>query len=151
MPRGAGMDQSLSRRLGYYLLAAAAFDAVVLALAATNQKIFEVGLLRHVGISLIFPRVAAILGERAWLLIEAGSTVWLFTLGGLLICRRRPLRTYVCSELLLVAPTVYVAIMLVVFGGGHVLFRSDGWTMLSVFLVCTAIPVALAFRCLRVS
>jgi len=151
MPGLAGHNRALSRALGGYLLAVAAFEVVVLALAATTHTVLKVGLVLRAGVGWVFPWVAATFGERAILLIEAGSAVWLLILGGLLISGKRPLRTYVCTELLLAAPTVYVAISLVVSGGGHVLVRADGWIMLGVFLVCTVVPVALAIRCLRSS
>ncbi len=79
-----------------------------------------------------------------YFLADICSVCFPFVFGVLFVLGRRPLKTYVISEVILSAPTLLVGIDLVRFGGGHLFARDDGFTMLLMFTFLSAVPVLLA-------
>ncbi|MCI0540333.1 MAG: hypothetical protein L0Z50_34455 [Verrucomicrobiales bacterium] len=134
-----------ARILGWYLVFAA---------------LLEFGAYRSARISVVLrPRAGwtALLvtqgmnGDVATALPELFSAFWLLSFGILLIGWKRPMKTYVTSEVLLAVPTLLFATGLLISGGGHVFFFADGFKMLLISLIFTFFPILLAFFVIRES
>lgn len=91
-------------------------------------------------IMLVLDRLIPIPLVRVFL-TEGASACWLVTLGVLFVFGKRPLKTYVVSEILLSAPTLWLGISLVLTGGGHVFTMENGLSLLVVFTFLSAIPI----------
>ncbi len=75
-------------------------------------------------------------------------------LGAVFIRGKRPLKTYLASEVILAGPTLFVALSFIMSGGVHILSFGQGWGdaglhMLLVMVVFDIIPCWMAVQALR--
>ena len=132
---------AMIRILGFYLTLAAAWELV----ACYSYQV-AVFLLPRTGWAILITRLFSASGDWPVELPEVLSASWLLSLGTLFMLGKRPLRTYIASEIFLALPTIWFAAVLVIEGGGHVVGTSDGLKLLVQCALFTVVPVGFAIR-----
>lgn len=136
----ASGKSSSARILGFYLISAGVCE-----IGIYYSYRFPVLLMPRRGVADLLGELK-LHGDLPLLLAEILSACWLFALGAFLIYGKRPLKTYLATELLPSTPTLRIAASLLVSGGGHFAGRAEGVYMLMVLVVFTFIPILLAIR-----
>jgi len=131
-------EMSLGRRLGLYLVAAGLCELAMMPLAKGSMLQPRIG-----WSDAILPRLGA---ESASVAVwtELSSAVYSISMGTSFILGLRPLLTYLAIEFFLLAPTVFVGILLLFVTG----WGMAGLGILGVAAVFDGIPCYLAVKAL---